>query len=54
MERERGRLRGIELNAKTVGIIGYGRIGKKMARYCNAFGARFLIYDPYQEKIKIG
>ena len=43
-------LRGIELNAKTVGIIGYGRIGKKMARYCNAFGAKILIYDPYQEK----
>ena len=21
-----------------------------MARYCNAFGAKILIYDPYQEK----
>jgi phosphoglycerate dehydrogenase-like enzyme len=43
-------LRGIELNSKTIGIIGYGRIGKKMARYCNAFGANILIYDPFQEK----
>ena len=43
-------LRGIELHSKTIGIIGYGRIGMKMARYCNAFGANILIYDPFQEK----
>lgn len=41
-------LRGIELNSKTVGIIGFGRIGKKMTTYCQAFGAKIVIYDPYQ------
>ncbi len=38
--------RGIELSGKTVGLVGYGRIGKKMARYCLAFGADVKITDP--------
>ena len=38
--------RGIELSGKTVGLIGYGRIGKKMAKYCLAFGAKVIITDP--------
>ncbi len=40
-------LRGIELNGKTLGIIGYGRIGKKMANYATAFGSKIMVYDPY-------
>ena len=40
-------LRGIEINQKTVGLIGYGRIGKKMAHYCQAFGAKVIVFDPY-------
>jgi D-3-phosphoglycerate dehydrogenase len=39
-------LRGFELHGKTVGLIGLGRIGKKMARYCNAFGAEVIAIDP--------
>ena len=39
-------LRGYELHGKTVGLIGLGRIGKKMARYCNAFGANVIALDP--------
>ena len=42
-------LRGIELSSKTVGIVGFGRIGKKMTTYCKAFGAKVVIYDPYQD-----
>jgi len=38
--------RGIELSGKTVGLIGLGRIGKKMSKYCNAFGAKVLATDP--------
>lgn len=39
-------LRGFELHGKTVGLIGLGRIGKKMARYSNAFGAKVIALDP--------
>lgn len=40
-------LRGVELHGRTVGLIGYGRIGRKMSRYANAFGARVIAYDPF-------
>ena len=39
--------RGIEVSGKKIGLIGYGRIGKKMATYSLAFGAEVIIYDPY-------
>jgi D-3-phosphoglycerate dehydrogenase len=35
------------LNKKTVGIIGFGRIGKMVAELIRAFGSRILVYDPY-------
>ena len=40
-----------ELHNKNVGIIGYGRIGKKVAKICSSFGAKVLIHDKYK-KIK--
>ncbi len=39
---------GRQLNALTVGVIGYGRLGKMYAHYCASFGARVLVHDPYQ------
>jgi phosphoglycerate dehydrogenase-like enzyme len=39
--------RGIELRGKTLGIIGYGRIGSNNARYARSFGMRVWAYDPY-------
>lgn len=33
---------GAELSGKTVGIIGLGRVGRKVAAYCRAFGMRVL------------
>ena len=36
-----------QLNCLTVGIVGYGRLGKMMANYCKAFGAQVLVVDPY-------
>lgn len=36
-----------ELNEKTVGLVGYGAIGRLVAHYLEAFGSRILAYDPY-------
>lgn len=38
---------GRQIKDLNVGIIGYGRLGKMMAEYCIAFGAKVFIYDPY-------
>jgi len=39
--------RGVELHGKTLGIIGYGRIGANLARYANAFKMNIVAYDPH-------
>lgn len=38
-------LKGFELNAKKIGIVGYGAIGKKVATVVQAFGATILKHD---------
>lgn len=38
---------GRQANGMSVGIVGYGRLGKMMAKYCSAFGMRVLICDPF-------
>jgi len=38
--------RGAELCGKTVGIVGYGRLGRLVARYLAAFDATLLATDP--------
>lgn len=35
------------IHGKTVGIVGFGQIGQRVARLVGAFGARLLYYDPY-------
>lgn len=42
-------LRGHELDGKTVGLVGFGRIGRRLARWCAAFGATASFYDPYAD-----
>ncbi len=43
-----GRARGIfELRDKTLGIIGVGNIGRRVAHIARAFGMQVLGYDPY-------
>lgn len=38
---------GVELQGKTLGILGMGRIGTEIARRAIAFGMRPVVYDPY-------
>ncbi len=38
---------GTELLGKTVGIIGLGNVGHRVARFCNAFDCEVITYDPY-------
>lgn len=40
---------GPELCELTVGIVGYGDIGTRVARLLQPFGCRILIYDPFKE-----
>ncbi|HJQ15107.1 MAG TPA: hydroxyacid dehydrogenase [Anaerolineales bacterium] len=37
---------GVELQGKTLGIIGFGRIGQEVGRRAAAFGMNVIIYDP--------
>jgi D-3-phosphoglycerate dehydrogenase / 2-oxoglutarate reductase len=46
---------GRELKGSTVGVIGYGAIGREVVRVCKALGMRVLVHDPYQqvEQVKL-
>tara|TARA_R110001583_G_scaffold26007_1_gene93966 strand:- start:627 stop:1562 length:936 start_codon:yes stop_codon:yes gene_type:complete len=38
---------GRQVKDLKIGIIGYGRLGKMMEKYCKTFDAQVTIYDPY-------
>src|SRR3989338_4614538 len=44
---ERSKFSGVELHGKTLGIIGFGRIGSTVARYAKAFSMSVIVFDPY-------
>lgn len=43
---------GRELRGSTIGIIGYGAIGRELARVAKAFGMRVLVNDPYVKDVE--
>ncbi|HYR27687.1 MAG TPA: phosphoglycerate dehydrogenase, partial [Thermoanaerobaculia bacterium] len=43
----RAKFMGIELNGKTLGVIGLGRIGSRVTIRARAFGMTVIAYDPY-------
>ena len=44
---ERSRFGGVEVYEKTLGVLGFGRIGQLVAARAQAFGMRILGYDPF-------
>jgi D-3-phosphoglycerate dehydrogenase len=40
----------VELEKKQVGLIGFGEIGRSVAKKLTGFGCRILYYDPYYKK----
>ena len=39
-----------EISEKTIGIVGFGRIGRRLAGLLSGFGANVLAYDPYMDE----
>jgi D-3-phosphoglycerate dehydrogenase len=44
---ERSKFSGIEVYEKTLGILGFGRIGQLVAQRARGFGMRVVAFDPY-------
>lgn len=44
---EKKTIKGVELAGKTLGVIGYGRIGRLLGEKARALGMNVVAYDPY-------
>jgi D-3-phosphoglycerate dehydrogenase len=44
---ERSKFSGVELYEKTLGILGFGRIGQLVAQRARGFGMRVIAFDPF-------
>ncbi len=44
-------LLGFDINGKTIGVIGTGKIGKIFIKIMKGFGANILAYDVYEDKL---
>lgn len=53
-EWDRKKYAGIELYGKTLGLIGFGRLGKMVAKYGHAFGMKILAHDPFVGASEMG
>ena len=45
-------LKGNEIKGKTIGIVGFGNVGKRFAQMCNALGLKVLIYSKTFDTIR--
>jgi phosphoglycerate dehydrogenase-like enzyme len=46
-----GAMPGVELDGRTLGLLGYGRIARRVAVVARALGMRVVAHDPYVEAI---
>ncbi|NLK26309.1 MAG: phosphoglycerate dehydrogenase [Euryarchaeota archaeon] len=56
-EWKRSKFTGIELNGKTLGIVGIGRVGGEVAKRAKSFQMKLVGYDPYippEVAVKLG
>lgn len=44
---------GSEIEGKTVGLVGFGAVGSRVARVMRAFGAEVLVADPYVDPTQV-
>ncbi|WP_456437280.1 phosphoglycerate dehydrogenase [Desulfurobacterium sp.] len=49
---DRKKFMGVELSGKTLGIIGFGRIGSRVGIRAKAFDMKVIAYDPYIKREK--
>ena len=49
----RDRFVGSELHERAVGVVGYGRLGRIVARYLACFGARVTVTDPHLDRAEL-
>ncbi|MEA4853146.1 MAG: NAD(P)-dependent oxidoreductase [Christensenella sp.] len=45
--------KGIEMQGKTIGLIGFGTVGKEVAKRAKSFGMQVIVYDPYQDAQRV-
>jgi D-3-phosphoglycerate dehydrogenase / 2-oxoglutarate reductase len=43
----RADIAGRELHEMTIGVIGYGEVGRRVVKFLKAFGCRIQVHDPY-------
>lgn len=44
---------GTELNGKILGVVGFGRIGREVAKRANAFNMKVVVFDPFISKSSV-
>ena len=44
---------GVQLEGKTVGILGFGNIGRRLAQYLKGFGCKILVYDVFCQEAQL-
>src|ERR671911_860001 len=47
---DRAKYKGVELQGKTLGVLGLGRVGALVTQRATAFGMRVIAFDPYVPK----